>query len=140
MQEQGDILLQEAEAARNGALPALAHFAGAALPNAQMQNALLSKATGLPVKSPDLRRLGWRLVSLDTYGGAAALHYVNAQAQDLSVYVRRSAGSPRFDILKIGQTRACVWQDEVVGAVMMGEMSAGQMMRVAGAAYADLDL
>jgi len=34
----------------------------------------------------------------------------------------------------------CLWQDEVVGAVMMGEMSAGQMMRVAGAAYAALNL
>jgi anti-sigma factor RsiW len=136
----GDTILAEAEAARHGTLPASAHFAGSALPSPETQRTLLSAATGLKINPPDLRRLGWSLVSLDTYRGAGALHYRNAQGQALSVYVRRSGGRPRFDILKLGTTRICVWQDEVVGAVMMGDMSAGQMMRVAGAAYADLDL
>jgi len=58
----------------------------------------------------------------------------------LTLFVRRSDGVPRFELLKSGTLRTCIWQDEVVGAVMMGEMSAGQMMRVASAAYLALDL
>ena len=59
----------------------------------------------------------------------------------LTLFVRPSTGVPRFDLFKTGALRVCIWQDEVVGAVMMGEMSAGQMMRVAqGAAYAALEL
>jgi anti-sigma factor RsiW len=136
----GDTILAEAERAGRGGLTPAAHFAGTALPGPEAVRALLSQATGLKLRAPDLRRLGWRLVSVDTYRGAAGLHYVNDRAASLSVYVRRSAGAPRFDILRRGDTRICVWQDEVVGAVMMGNLSAGQMMRVAGAAYADLDL
>ena len=136
----GDTILAEAERAGRGGRTPAAHFAGTTLPSPEAMRALLSQATGLKLRAPDLRRLGWRLVSLDTYQGAASLHYVNGQAADLSVYVRRSAGAPRFDILRRGDTRICVWQDEVVGAVMMGNLSAGQMMRVAGAAYAELDL
>jgi anti-sigma factor RsiW len=135
-----DSILAQAALAQSGRLAASAHFADSGLPAPEMQRELLSRATGLPVKAPDLRRLGWHLASMDLYRGAAALHYANAKSQALSVFVRRSAGAPRFDILKQGTTRVCVWQDEVVGAVMMGDMSAGQMMRVAGAAYADLDM
>jgi hypothetical protein len=56
------------------------------------------------------------------------------------MYVRPSAGAPRFDLLRSGKLRVCVWQDDVVGAVIVGDMPAGQMMRVAGAAYSDLDM
>jgi anti-sigma factor RsiW len=135
-----DALLAEALDARSGALAAVAHYTEAALPAAEAQRVLLTKATGLPVRAPDLRRQGWHLTAVDTYRDAAALQYANASGQSLFVFVRRSAGAPRFDILKRHADRICVWQDEVVAAVMMGDMSAGQMMRVAGAAYASLDL
>jgi hypothetical protein len=48
------------------------------------------------------------------------------------MFVRSSTGMPRFDLSKDGKVRVCIWQDEVVGAVIMGDMTAGQMMRVAG--------
>jgi anti-sigma factor RsiW len=140
LQAPEDGLLAEALAARGGSLVAAAHYDLAALPDAEAQRALLTKATGLPVRAPDLHRQGWHLAAIDTYQHAAALRYANAHGQSLFVFVRRSAGVPRFDILKRQADRICVWQDEVVAAVMMGDMSAGQMMRVAGAAYASLDL
>jgi anti-sigma factor RsiW len=140
LQAPEDGLLAEALAARGGSLVAAAHFDGAALPDADAQRSLLTKVTGLPVRPPDLHRQGWHLAAIDTYQNAAALRYANAHGQSLFVFVRRSAGPPRFDIVKRQSDRICVWQDEVVAAVMMGDMSAGQMMRVAGAAYASLDL
>ena len=140
LQSPEDGLLAEALSARSGALPAASHFDEQVLPAADVQQVLLSNATGLPVRAPDLRRQGWHLAAIDTYHGAAALRYANARGQSLFVFVRRSEGAPRFDIMKRQQDRVCVWQDEVVAAVMMGDMSAGQMMRVAGAAYASLDL
>ena len=57
-----------------------------------------------------------------------------------SITVRKSAGAARFDLLRRGSLRVCIWQDDVVGAVITGQMSAGAMMRVASRAYADLDL
>ncbi len=140
LQAPQDGLLAEAFAARSGALVAATHLDGGALAAADGQRALLTQATGLPVHAPDLRRLGWHLAAIDTYGHAASLRYANAGGQHLFVFVRRSQGAPRFDIFKQRADRVCIWQDEVVAAVMMGEMSAGQMMRVAGAAYASLDL
>ena len=136
----GDPLLHDATLARNGRTAALTTLAEAALPPPDSQRTLLREATGLPVRAPDLRRLGWQLASLTTYPGAAQLRYRNLQGAALTVYVRRSTGTPHFDLLRDGKLRVCVWQDEVVGAVIMGEMQAGQMMRVAGTAYADLDL
>ena len=136
----GDTILREATLARAGTTPALAILTDAALPPPDRQAVLLREATGLPVRTPDLRRLGWQLAALTTYRGAAELRYRNKVGAALTVYVRRSAGAPRFDLLHQGKLRVCVWQDEIVGAVIMGDMQAGQMMRVAGAAYSDLDL
>jgi anti-sigma factor RsiW len=59
---------------------------------------------------------------------------------ELTIYVRKSDGDARFDLLRRGKLRVCIWQDEVVSAVMTGDMSAGEMMRVASAAYSSLDL
>ncbi len=136
----GDPLLRQATLARTGQSAPLTTLADAALPPLDRQRALMRQATGLPVRAPDLRRLGWQLAALTTYPGAAQLRYRNTAGATLTMYVRRSTGAPHFDLLRDGKLRVCVWQDEVVGAVIMGEMQAGQMMRVAGAAYADLDL
>jgi anti-sigma factor RsiW len=127
--------------AREESLPALTRVQGAALADAAARDALLVHAVGLKLRAPDLKRLGWRLAELDTYASGAALRYAAvADRRTLTLFVRRSAGTPRFDILKDGAVRICIWQDEVVGAVMMGDMTAGQMMRVASAAYVDLNL
>ncbi len=136
---EGSILAQ-AEAARQEQTLALRRLTGAALADVPTRDAELTHAVGLKLRAPDLARLGWNLVEIDLYAKAAALRYRAEGDRTLTLFVRPSTGAPRFDLFETGAVRVCLWQDEVVGAVMMGEMSAGQMMRVAGAAYAALNL
>jgi anti-sigma factor RsiW len=136
---EGSILVQ-AEAARQERTPALGRLTGAALADVSSRDGELTYAVGLKLRAPDLTRLGWTLVEIDIYEKAAALRYQAEGGHNLTLFVRPSTGAPRFDLFETGAVRVCLWQDEVVGAVMMGEMSAGQMMRVAGAAYAALNL
>ena len=136
---EGSILAQ-AEAARQERTLALARLTGAALTDVPSRDAELTHAVGLKLRAPDLARLGWTLVEIDIYAKAAALRYRAEGDRTLTLFVRPSTGAPRFDLFEMGTVRVCLWQDEVVGAVMMGEMSAGQMMRVAGTAYAALNL
>jgi anti-sigma factor RsiW len=134
----GDTVLADAQAARDGTMPATRVITALAQSGA---DATLQATLGLPVRAPDLRKFGYHLVAVDFYRGpAAGLVYRNAQSADLTIYVRKSAGDARFDLLRRGKLRVCVWQDEVVSAVMTGDMSAGEMMRVASAAYSSLDL
>ncbi len=135
-----ETILTQAEAARRATGAVVARLTGAGLADAGVRDAMLTRATGLKLHAPDLARLGWRLAELDTYPQAAALRYRADDGRALTLYVRRSDGTPRFDLLRNGALRTCIWQDEVVGAVMMGDMSAGQMMRVASAAYVALNL
>jgi anti-sigma factor RsiW len=134
-----DTILAEAWAARRGSAPASLHLTGGTLGTPEVQSAMAA-ATRLPVRPPDLRKLGWQLAAVDIYREAAGMRYGNKRGQTLTIYVRRSAGPPRFDLLENGATQICIWQDEVVGAVLIGDMSKPQMMRVAGTAYPDLDL
>ena len=135
-----DPILAQAEAARLARVAPLTMLAGAPLADASSRDALLTSAVGLKLHAPDLAKLGWHLAELDTYQAAASLRYRSNDGRALTLYVRRSSGTPRFDLLRNGALRTCIWQDEVVGAVMTGEMSAGQMMRVASAAYVALNL
>jgi anti-sigma factor RsiW len=136
---EGSILAQ-AEAARQELTLPLARLTGEALADVPSRDAELTRAVGLKLRAPDLAHLGWTLVEIDMYAKAAALRYRAEGDRTLTLFVRPSTGAPRFDLFETGAVRVCLWQDEVVGAVMMGEMSAGQMMRVAGAAYAALNL
>jgi anti-sigma factor RsiW len=138
-QPQNDTLLQQAEAARAGRLTTILALQNAALPPAASRDALLRQATALPVRAPDLRHLGWQLEGLTTFRGAAQLRYSNAAGQPLTIYIRRSTGEPRFDLLRQGRLRVCVWQDDVTSAVIIADMPAGPMMRLAAAAYRDLN-
>ena len=135
-----DTILAEAEGARDGTLRPADQLAGSSL--AQDGGAYrLQAALGLNVRPPDLAKFGYRLVTVNFYRGpAAGLLYRNAQAAELTIYVRKSAGDARFDLLRRGKLRVCIWQDDVVSAVMTADMPAGEMMRVASAAYSSLDM
>ena len=135
-----DPILAEAGAARRDELPAIGRLAGEALRNPAARDSALRGAVGLRLRAPDLSALHWQLTELETYPGAAALRYRNDVGHAMTIYVRSSMGPPRFAMLNDGVVRACIWQDEVVGTVVMGDMSAGQMMRVASAAYLALNL
>jgi anti-sigma factor RsiW len=133
-----DSILAQADAARTAA--ALHRITGDTLTQPGAADTLLATTIGLRVRAPDLHRLGWQLTELDTLPAAAMLRYRSQDGHDLTLYVRRSNGTPRFDLLRSGKLRTCIWQDEVIGAVLTGDMSAGQMMRVASAAYVALSL
>ena len=56
-----------------------------------------------------------------------------------ALYLRRPSGRAAFDQYKQGSLRVCIWQDDVLGAVMTGEMSAAEMQRLASLAYTRLE-
>ncbi len=139
----GDTVLSEAEAARDGRLDGRVG-GDAALPTEAARDAVLRSAVGLPVRAPDLHRFGFQLAGMDLFarsaGGAAQLRYTDGDRRTLTIYLRRSDGMVRFDLLRRGRTRICVWQDDVVGAVIIAPLSAGEMLRIASSAYTDLNL
>ncbi len=139
-----DTILAEAEAAHDGTWRPETEFAGASLPQGAPGARLLQDRLSLAVRPPDLSRFGYRLVAIDLFrhgtSPAAGLVYRNERAAPLTIYIRRSSGEARFDLLRRGRLRECIWQDDVVGAVLTGEMSAGEMMRIASKAYGELNI
>jgi anti-sigma factor RsiW len=136
-------IVTEAEAARAG------HLAGRIagnepLPPPATRDTLLQSALGMRVRAPDLQRYGFQLTRMELFGatgaGAAQLQYADAGKRMLTIYVRASDGTVHFDIVRRGATRVCVWQDDVVGAVIIAPLSAAEMLHIASSAYTDLNL
>ncbi len=138
-----DTVLVEAEAARAGRLAGRVPDGGN-LPAPDARDALLRSTIGLPVRAPDLQRFGFHLAGIELFnrpaGWAAQLRYTDPDQRVLTVYVRRSDGTVQFDLLRRGKDRVCVWQDDVVGAVIIAPLSGGEMLRIASSAYAALNL
>ncbi len=137
----GDTILAAALAARGSGLGGEALSEG----DPAARDARLAASLGLKVQAPDLHHFGFHLARLDmarpgAHIRAAQLDYRDAAGRRLTIYVRPSDGTVRFDLLRAGAARVCVWQDDVVGAVIIAPMSAGEMMRVASAAYSALNL
>lgn len=133
-----DPILQDALAARDQGLASAEALDGA---DPAAQAGKLAAALRLSVRPPDLMHFGFRLAALAvSRAPAAQIEYRDGSGRRLTIYVRPSDGTVRFDLLRHGKARVCVWQDDVVGAVIIADMSAGEMMRVAGAAYAALNL
>ena len=134
----GDGILKDALAARADGLPNGVQVAGA---GGAAQDGRLAAALRLKVRAPDLAHFGFQLARMDVNDRRSAqLEYRDPAGRRLTIYVRPSDGTVRFDLLKAGASRVCVWQDDVVGAVIIAPMSAGEMMRVASSAYAALNL
>jgi anti-sigma factor RsiW len=141
--ERDHTILAEADAARDGSLEGRIHE-GDPLPAPEARDGLLRSTLGMRVQAPDLERFGFRLAAMDLFGrpegGAAQLRYSDPRQRELTIYVRPSDGTVRFDILRRGETHVCIWQDDVVGAVIIAPVSAAEMLRIASAAYTDLNL
>ena len=136
-------IVTEAEAARAGHLGG--RLAGTdLLPSPVMRDAVLQSTLGMRVRAPDLQRYGFRLSGLELFGtagaGSAQLQYTDVGNRILTIYVRGSDGSVHFDIIRRGRNRVCLWQDDVVGAVIIAPVSAAEMLHIASTAYADLNL
>jgi anti-sigma factor RsiW len=139
----GDTIVAEALAARSDAVqPVQSYDIGDA---DDRRNRILATELSMPVKAPDLTKLGYRLTVLRVYsnapgGNAVELGYHNAENRLFTLYLRHPTSPPRVDLIERDGTRVCIWQDEVLGAVMTGEMSAGEMARIASLAYSGLTL
>ncbi len=98
----------------------------------------LRETLGLALKTPDLSKMGYVLSGMEVRGEAVELGYRNAENRRVTLLLKRSPGTPRFDIIKEGAAYICVWQDDVLSSVMVGEMSAAEMLRLAALAYGGL--
>lgn len=110
---------------------------------AESEAAVMRKTLAARVKAPDLSNMGYRLVSIGVYAApqrAFELSYRNASGGVYTLYLRRSSGKTRFDLFREKGLRVCVWQDDVIGAVMAGPMSAPEMMRLAAQTYNGLEM
>jgi anti-sigma factor RsiW len=104
----------------------------------------LASTLAMHLKAPDLSRMGYKLASVEIYdhvaaGKAVELVYRRADNRSFALYVRHATGAARFDEFTQGKMRVCIWQDEVLGTVMTGEMSAAEMQRLASLAYSGLE-
>jgi hypothetical protein len=124
-----DAILADAAAARRDEVPAIERLAGVETQNFAIADAVLHQAVGPRAQAPDLTALHWKLVELETYRAAAALRYQSDAGESLTIYLQLKVGAPRFEMLKDGKVRVCIWQDEAAVTVVMGDLSAGQMMR-----------
>jgi len=106
---------------------------------------VLSATVALHVRVPDLKRMGYQLAGIRLYpnssgGGAAELRYRDNNNRLFTLFVRRSDGAARFDQFERNGLRVCVWQDEELGTVMVGNVSTAAMQRLASLAYTGLTL
>ena len=136
----GDTILADALAVRDGAAAGGRALPQGVLADAAQRDAQLASAVGLPAHAPDLKHFGFQLTAMQLFTRGAQLRYADHKRRSLTIYVRPSDGTVRFDMLRQGAQRICIWQDNVVGAVIVAPLSAGEMMRVASKAYGDLDL
>jgi anti-sigma factor RsiW len=138
----GDIVA-EALAVRNNEVGPQAMIAVNTASEAHVQDVAMTRALAAHVKVPDLERLGYRLVGIETFDSPVRsfeLVYRNRDAHAFTLYVRRSPGGTRFDQFARNGLRICVWQDDSVATVMAGKMSNGEMQRLASLAYNGLTL
>jgi len=113
--------------------------------NTHLYDAALRTAVALPVKVPDMSKMGYQLIGIRFYGtsaenSAAELLYRGKNGELFTLYLRRSSGKERFDQFERNGLRVCVWQDDEVGTVMAGNVSTAAMQRLASLAYTGLTL
>ena len=99
----------------------------------------ISAALGQNLKLPDLTKAGYTLADVAVYpsktGKGVKIAYRNASGEPFTLYLQASSGKEAFDITKHGDLLVCLWQDDVLATVMVGKMSAAEMLRVASLAY-----
>ncbi|MEI9932555.1 MAG: hypothetical protein WDM89_18960 [Rhizomicrobium sp.] len=139
-----DSIIREAIAARGHSLTPQETLEAQSAAQLQTINAAMAQSLKMKLKAPDLERMGYRLASAQVYGDvpggkSVELVYRGAGRDDLTIYVRRPNSAVRFDQFKRNELRICIWQDDVLGTVITGHISAAQMQRIASLAYTGLE-
>jgi anti-sigma factor RsiW len=140
----GDPLVTEAMAVRAGQVHAERQFADTEIATVTARDQLVETALSVPIKVPNLEKAGYRLTGITAYpdrGGHKALQisYRNRNGVLFTMYMRQTAGADRFELSRRNDMQICVWQNDDLSVVMLGEMPAHEMLRVATATYADLN-
>jgi anti-sigma factor RsiW len=133
----GDVV-ETALDARDGTLTPTRYIALNDIAQAHRYDAALRQVTGSNVHIPDLSRMGYRPSGLRLYGAAAELVYQGPQGRLFTLYLKRSDGSARFDQFAHGGLRVCIWQDDQISTVMVGDISVAAMQRLAILTYTGL--
>lgn len=142
---QEDTIIAEAISARQDVARPEQSFSVTALAAPGEGNQVLTAALMMMLKAPDLSRMGYQLTNIQVYDGvpggkAVELDYRNPENRLFTLYLRHPSGPARVDLIQRDGVRICIWQDDVLGTVMLGEMSAGEMARIASLAYSGLTL
>jgi anti-sigma factor RsiW len=137
-------IVREALAARADMLEAHEAFAVASAAQARSADRVIADALRMRLKVPDLTRMGYRLTNVRVYenvpgGRSVELRYRDGANRDFALYVRHPSSGVRFDQYKRAGLRVCIWQDDVLGTVMTGPISAAEMQRLASLAYTGLE-
>ncbi len=137
-------IVREALAARADMLESNEVFAIASPSQARDAGPIMASALKMHLKVPDLSRMGYKLEYLRVYenvpgGKSVELRYRDAAYRDFALYIRHPSSGVRFDQYKRSGLRICVWQDDVLGTVMTGPISAAEMQRLASLAYTGLE-
>jgi len=139
-----DTLVAEAIAIRHGDTQPEERFDAPAVAAPDTRDGLVARVLSVPAKVPDLAQAGYALAGIAIYPDRAGSHalqvtYRKADGSAFTLYMRRSVGSDRFDLMRQGSMQICVWQNDDLSVVMLGEMSAKEMLKVATLTYADLN-
>jgi len=139
-----EAIVREALAARADMLESHEAIAVASPSEAPRADRILAAALRMRLKAPDLSRMGYRLQTVRVYanvpgGKSVELRYRDTRNRDFALYVRHPSSAVRFDQYKSAGLRICVWQDDVLGTVMTGPISAAEMQRLASLAYTGLE-
>jgi anti-sigma factor RsiW len=101
--------------------------------------AQVAEVLGTRVKLPDLSRAGYSFAGVAVMakagGKAVKLDYRDRDNRVFTLYLKASSGRTHFEMSSRGPVRICLWQDDVLASVMVGEMSSAEMLRVASLAY-----
>jgi len=140
----GDPLVADAESARAGTTTPEHAADPDTLAAPDARDRLVADTLRTPAKVPDLSRAGFALAGItvlkDHEGGPALqIAYRDGAGRVFTLYLDRSKGSDRFDLMQNGTMRICVWQNDNLSVVMLGEMPAKEMLKVATMTYGDLD-
>ena len=108
--------------------------------------AWLSKRLAAPVRIPKLNALGYSLVGgrllPGEQGPAAQFMYQDGQGQRLTLYVRNNRDAraeTAFRFAQDGNVRVFYWIDRGLGLALSGEIPKDELLRVANAAYQQLN-
>jgi len=141
-------LVAEAVAARNGGTSPERSVESALLATSSARDEIVRDVLDVPAKVPDLGKAGYVLTDMKVYSSHASgggreralqIAYRNAHGRSFTLYMHKSLGRDRFDLEHRGDTQICIWQNEDLSVVMVGEMPAKEMLKVATLTYGDLN-